>query len=93
MRKKHLTYTTALFFLLVLLSIATPYLHNHEADFNEHDDCVAYLLATIFSLGIISVFFFAAIFGYQNAIVFLVSQKLISSVFSPQTSRAPPFSF
>jgi hypothetical protein len=93
MQNNKTTYIAALFFLLTLLSVASPYLHQHEADFHEHENCVAYLLSTIFSIGIIAAFLFLT-FTVSFAVYFRLCDKLLShgDTFQ-QTPRAPPLSF
>ncbi len=92
MKKNRHFYIIALFFLLTLLSIATPYLHNHEADLREHEDCLAYMLGVIWSLGIVSIFLF-----YHSCILeFTLDIRRVffvyDTVFTTVQPRAPPLS-
>ena len=93
MTKNRHTYIVALFFLLVLLSVASPYLHNHEADLVEHEDCVAYMLSAIFSLGIIAVFLFISLFNTEITHVHKREPFHYFSFCTTRPTRAPPFSF
>lgn len=92
MTKKQNTYTTALFFFLALLSVASPYLHNHEADLVEHEDCVAYLLGTIFSLGIIAVFLFISLYKIESELFHKSEPFRYFLLCSTRPTRAPPLS-
>ncbi len=78
--------------LLVGLPILTPFLHNHDADFEEHEDCPAHVVLLAFQAldlpdpliaflaVLVSLLFFAA--SFTHLFSDLISHRL----------RAPPLS-
>lgn len=41
-----------LFVLIGTMTIASPFLHNHSADFHEHEECPAFLITALLSIAI-----------------------------------------
>ncbi len=75
------------------LFISSPLLHNHEIDFNNHNNCPAFILNITFAS--LAFVFFAKVFinfpkpEYKtfSGKVTYISCKLIQT----QSNRAPPF--
>jgi hypothetical protein len=78
--------------LFVLLSGGAPFLHNHTADFAEHQDCPAHQIEAItvlltFAIFILFVFLLAGNNRLFFSLLLLPVSEFIKSVF---LYRAPP---
>ncbi len=96
--RKHKRVSTSILLLcgilFVLLSGGAAFLHNHEADFNEHQDCPAHRIEAItVLLTFVFYVFFVFLFTGNNKIYFtplrLPVTDFIKTVF---LYRAPPSS-
>ena len=78
--------------LFLFLTTASPFMHNHAADFNEHQDCMVYRMEATLFLVILTIIlaYVATLFESgefpQNRISILRNQTHISST----RNRAPP---
>jgi len=91
-RFKHLF--VFLFLAAALLSVFVPFLHNHEPDLHEHEDCPAYVLAIVFSVAIVAIFFFSTISIPCQSVYTYIFPILFSAYLFIRPTRAPPnFSF
>lgn len=77
-----------LFCLAGLLSVLSPYLHNHAPDLQEHEDCIAFLLAIVFSLALIIVFFFQSFLGHSLSVHLRVTSIITIEHSSARLTRA-----
>ena len=80
-----------LFLAAAALSVFVPFLHNHEADLVEHEDCPAYVLALVFSVAIITVFLFSLISNASPSLYTYAFQPLRSVCLFIRLTRAPPY--
>lgn len=92
MRNKGLLFRyVALATVLLILSLSFgEFLHNHEADFQEHSGCPAHVLFFLLSSGLLVFFSFLFILRVLASVAGGVSLSF-GQIFRPtQTGRAPP---
>lgn len=76
------------------MSVFISYLHNHEADLLEHEDCIAYVLALVFSVALICIVVWIAISQPRFLQFSFAPRALVSIYLFIRPTRAPPvFSF
>ncbi len=78
--------------LLVSLPILTPFLHNHDADFAEHEDCPAHVVLLAFQALDLPDLFIALLAVLVSLFFFTVSYTHPFSDLITHFLRAPPLS-
>jgi len=83
-------FISALFFLA--LFIASPFLHNHAADFEEHPFCLAHLLQTNWQSAYFAVLILLCFDLSIPTIAFFTSNRPIASerFYGTFVNKAPP---
>ena len=81
--------------LLIIVSalaigVAAPDAHNHEADFEEHNDCVVYLITTLLVLISAVVFIFTVASAVEQQTNFGVQLCRLTVNIDDTSPRAPP---
>ena len=83
--------TVGLLFLLVFFSAGIDFLHNHEPDFQIHQDCPAHQLYILFNsilIFLLIVYFREIIFSY---LLLWVYKRPFLQFTRVNNSRGPPF--
>ena len=77
---------------LIILALVSgvDFLHNHQPDFIEHDDCISLQITIIFSAAVFFALFLDQLFSGFEYFILPLKKLLFTTILTITSGRAPP---